>query len=286
MPIKATLLHNARARAPALAFAVPTPSAHLASLLLRHHLPHPVHPSTPPPTCTLLTRNSGVMHFIPPLPSEFVDAISRLGYGEALKVGLRFPRVFWPADAHFVGKIDGDCSRMGSARHVEFVNVALYTGVPALLMETETETARALAALTDKELLAAVLAQLRKMFPHAPLPVASVVARLSDNPFQRGGFTFMPTGGTKELHGALAQPLSNGRLLLAGEHTSALHPGTVHGAIVSGRRAAAQALAAMRGEDPAAGGVRFEDEYTETLFRRIYDETQEDEGEWEWDRNP
>ena len=52
-------------------------------------------------------------------------------------------------------------------------------------------------------------------------------------------------------------------------------------------QAAAQVKAAMRGEDAAAGGARFEGEYTEALFRRIYDhEIEEEEGEWVWDRNP
>ena len=116
-----------------------------------------------------------------------------------------------------------------------------------------------------------------------PPPVGAIVARLGNNSFQRGGITFMPPGGTHELHRALAAPLANGRLVLAGEHTSSLHAGTVHGAIVSGRRAAAHVRAAMRGADVAASGEAYEEAYKAQLFRTIYDKDVEDE---EWDRNP
>ena len=58
----------------------------------------------------------------------------------------------------------------------------------------------------------------------------------------------------------------------------------VHGAIISGRRAAAHVRAAMRGADALAGGEDFEAEYRARLFRKIYNEDNEEEEEW--DRNP
>ena len=78
------------------------------------------------------------------------------------------------------------------------------------------------------------------------------MARLGENVFQRGAFTFMPPRETSELQRRLWQPLAAGRVFLAGEHTSVLHAGTVHGAVVSGRQAAAQVRAAMRGEPVVA----------------------------------
>ena len=92
-------------------------------------------------------------------------------------------------------------------------------------------------------------------------------------------------GGTHQLHTTLGRPLAGGRLVLAGEHTSALHTGTVHGAIVAGRKAAAYVRAAARGRDVEAAGQHYEDEYTKRLFDDIYSDDDDDEEEV-WDRNP
>ena len=81
----------------------------------------------------------GGVAFEPAPPQALREAIGRLGFGEALKVALRFPTAFWPPDAHFLGKVGGGCSELGggAARHLEFLNVATYTGEPVLLLETE-----------------------------------------------------------------------------------------------------------------------------------------------------
>ena len=230
------------------------------------------------------------LRFEPPLPAPQARAIRQLGWGEALKVGLRFPKIFWPEDAHFLGAIGGGCANLGSAQHMEFLNVAAYAegAPPVLLMETEQAHARALAAMDDAGILGVVTGALRRMYPNEYVaPSGHVIARLGQNAFQRGAFPYPPTGGPHALHQALAAPLARGRLLFAGEHTSALHAGTVHGALVSGRRAAAQARAAMAGADAARGGAAYEEEYTRKLFDEIYDDDDDGGGdEEEWDRNP
>lgn len=234
----------------------------------------------------------GALRFEPPLPPEMRVAINRLGYGESLKVALRFPRAFWPPDAHFIGKVGGHCDAYGSARHMEFLNVARYAagGTPVLLMETETGWARELSAMDDAQLVDTVYAELRRAFPSAPRPDGHVIARMGANPFQRGGFSYMAPGGSHELHRQLAAPLAGGRLLLAGEHTSAMHAGTVHGALISGRRAAAHARAALYRVDAArvsAAGEEYEAAYAERLWHTNYDgQPESEEGEDTWDRNP
>ena len=174
---------------------------------------------------------------------------------------------------------------------MEFVNLFVYTNEPVLLMETETANARRLDALDDAGVVAAVMSELRAMFPSAPDPIGHVVARLSELPFQRGAFSYMPVGGDPSLHGALSAPLFSSRLVLAGEHTSALHPGTVHGAIVSGQAAAAQVRGAACNRPYA--GEDFARAYQARLAAlEPSDAGQEGEGppgagaEWAWDRNP
>ena len=46
-------------------------------------------------------------------------------------MALRFPRFFWPREAHFLGKVAGGCEGYGTARHMEFLNVGVYSGVAA-----------------------------------------------------------------------------------------------------------------------------------------------------------
>ena len=224
----------------------------------------------------------GAVRFEPPLPPRWLLPLSKLGWGEALKVGLRFPYIYWAPTAHFLGKVGGGCTAYGSSRHMEFVNLAVYTGAPVLLMETERAWARTLAAMPDEQLLGVVMGELRRMYPGAPTPTATVVARLGENVFQRGAFTFMPPRETSELQRRLWQPLAAGRVFLAGEHTSVLHAGTVHGAVVSGRQAAAQVRAAMRGEPVVAAAERFHEQYRERLYRANYGDDDEDERWFFW----
>ena len=56
----------------------------------------------------------------------------------------------------------------------------------------------------DEELIATLMRELRTMHPDAPEPSAHVIARLGDFPFQRGAFSYMPTGASEELRRQLA----------------------------------------------------------------------------------
>ncbi len=57
------------------------------------------------------------------------------------------------------------------------------------------------------------------------------------DPLSVGSYSFIPVGASAADMDALAQPVSE-HLTLAGEHTVAAYFGTVHGAYVSGLRAA------------------------------------------------
>ncbi len=60
----------------------------------------------------------------------------------------------------------------------------------------------------------------------------------------RGAYTCLPVGASLEDCRILGRP--EGRLHFAGEATSPYYPGTLHGALLSGRRAANEVLAAVR----------------------------------------
>lgn len=82
-----------------------------------------------------------------------------------------------------------------------------------------------------------------------PDPAGVLVTRWLTDEWSRGSYTFLPPGASPSDREVLAEPL--GRLVLAGEATSVDHPATVHGALLSGRRAAAQVRAAA----PTGGAV-------------------------------
>lgn len=75
-----------------------------------------------------------------------------------------------------------------------------------------------------------------------PRPIAFERTAWSTDPFARGAFSFQAVGSTPEQRVALAQPVDE-RIFFAGEHTDDLNPGTVQGALASGRRAVAEVLA-------------------------------------------
>jgi polyamine oxidase len=69
----------------------------------------------------------------------------------------------------------------------------------------------------------------------------TIVTRWATDPFSLGSYSFLPVGATPDDRLALQQPVPGG-LVFAGEHTDVDGPATVHGALTSGRRAAAQVL--------------------------------------------
>jgi monoamine oxidase len=68
-------------------------------------------------------------------------------------------------------------------------------------------------------------------------PAATLVTSWTADPFSRGAHVVLPVGASHEHLNALAAPVGN-RLFFAGEATSRQHLATVHGAWLSGLRAA------------------------------------------------
>jgi monoamine oxidase len=78
-----------------------------------------------------------------------------------------------------------------------------------------------------------------------PRPDAMVRTSWSTDPFALGSYSYLAVGATPDDRATLRHPITD-RVHLAGEATDEDHPSTVHGAISSGRRAAAETIG--RGE--------------------------------------
>jgi len=75
-----------------------------------------------------------------------------------------------------------------------------------------------------------------------PPPVGMVRTSWSTDPWTLGSYSFLGVGATPALRVALSRPVSDGVLLLAGEHVATDSPSTVHGAAESGNAAADRIL--------------------------------------------
>lgn len=84
-----------------------------------------------------------------------------------------------------------------------------------------------------------------------PLPAGAVVSRWGRDPWALGSYSYLRRGASPDDRRAAGSP-AGPRLYLAGEHTSLAAPATVHGALESGRRAAAEVAELARPGDTVA----------------------------------
>jgi hypothetical protein len=80
-----------------------------------------------------------------------------------------------------------------------------------------------------------------------PDPVHAIVTRWGKDPFALGSYSFVGPEATGEDYDILGKPVDN-KVFFAGEATCRTHPATVHGAYMSGLRAANQVLESFIGK--------------------------------------
>jgi len=184
-------------------------------------------------TLPLGVLQAGSVVFTPALPSEKHDAIQRLIMGIAIKLIYRFDHPVLPDG---VGALYSDRNPpmwwsptpFGSN---EQVVTAFATG----------EWARELLAMGETGALDHALAALSAELGRELHPVERRLVDWSDDAYARGGYSVAPVGGA-HLRQVLAQPIAH-KLFWAGEATAHnAWSSTVHGAYVSGQRAAREVL--------------------------------------------
>lgn len=188
-------------------------------------------------TVPLGVLQKGAIAFSPPLPAWKQAAIDRLGMGVLNKTYLRFPAVFWDEDVEMIGHMADP-----KGEWAEYLNIAYYTGEPVLVGFNVAHFGRAIEALSDEEIVAGMMGVLRKLYgSDIPKPEAWLITRWNSDPFTYGSYSHIPVGASGKDYVTLAQPVGE-RLFFAGEATNRSHPSTVHGAFLSGERAAAEVM--------------------------------------------
>ncbi len=189
-------------------------------------------------TVPLGVLQAGAIQFTPSLPPAKQGAIERLGMGQYEKLILRFPRQFWPQEPQrFQFLTEADPPFFTS-----WLNLAHYTGRPALATYHAGSLARRANRIATGELVGQAMAVLRRLFgADAPEPEAMVRTVWETDPFARGSYSFSRVGSRPEDRALLAQPVA-GRLFFAGEATHPAYYATAHGAYESGLWAARQLM--------------------------------------------
>ncbi|KAJ3240554.1 hypothetical protein HDU81_003438 [Chytriomyces hyalinus] len=205
--------------------------------------------------CTIplgvLQETSGP-EFIPQIPEPHQKAISNLGYGLLNKVVLEFENGFWPSDVDdFALELRRDAFGLGPM-FAFIVNFSqLYArrseAQNTLVVYVAQEDAKWMEGLNDDDIRELILPQLAAVFrSETKLVIKSmVVTRWMADPFSRGSYSHLSTRSSLSDLDVLASPISfgtgkKGALVFAGEHTIRQHFATVHGAYLSGIRAAEQ----------------------------------------------
>lgn len=163
-------------------------------------------------------------------------AIDTLRMGLLNKCWLRFDSIAWPDEVdwiEWIGPEDGVWA--------EWVSLAHSAKLPVLLGFNAGTQARQMEELDDAATLASAHEALKKIFgTRFPAPREAQVTRWSRDPFSLGSYSFNAVGVTPQTRRDLAGSDWEGRLFFAGEAASAYHFGTAHGAVLSGRAAAAE----------------------------------------------
>jgi monoamine oxidase len=242
------------------------------------------------PLAVLQTRSDqpAAVRFNPELPQQKQSAINQLEMGHVLRIVLSFRERFWEplnildqdnnpvkfADAGFIHSNGLPFPTWWTQLPIRAAVLVGWVGGPnadrlsqigTLVHDVVARTASKgihLAADAGTPLGSIVLDQaitsLARLFNLSSEDILDLLAAVyfhdwQHDPFSRGAYGYVPVGGLGD-QSVLSQPV-DGTLFFAGEATSVGHIGTVHGAIMSGQRAAEEILASSADFSRRRGGV-------------------------------
>lgn len=186
--------------------------------------------------------------FDPELPPQKRDAIKRLGFGLLNKVAMLFPHDFWGGEIDTFGHLTEDSSRRGE--FFLFYSYSSVSGGPLLVALVAGESAIKFEKSSPVENVERVLNVLRGIFSpkgiDVPNPLQVICTRWGSDKFTYGSYSYVAIGSSGDDYDILAESIGDGRVFFAGEATNRRYPATMHGALLSGFREAANISRAAR----------------------------------------
>jgi hypothetical protein len=206
-------------------------------------------------TTPLGVLKHGDLKFEPPLPDWKSGAIDRMGFGLLNKVVLVYEECFWDEERDMFGllnspEVESLDSRDYNAcrgRFYFFWNCTKTSGRPMLVGLMAGAAAFAAEGTNNETLIKEATGRLTKMFPSRKVPPPSeyIVTRWKRDPFARGTYSYVEKKTQSGDYEIMARPV--GSIHFAGEATCGTHPATVHGAYISGLRAASEVIESFIG---------------------------------------
>jgi len=194
---------------------------------------------------------NGAIRFIPELPEEKQNAINNVVMGKVIRVTLRFRGRFWkdlPRMRKKSGKTMDGMSFLLS-HDDRFPTWWTHEKQPLLTGWAPFHCAERLSGQSVTFVVETALQTLHRLLGVSVQELETLFEQAychdwQSDPFSRGAYSYGKVGGDG-MEEALGRPIEN-TLFFAGEATDADgHNGTVHGAIASGERAAAEMLAVL-----------------------------------------
>ena len=168
-----------------------------------------------------------------PRPEDALRAAMSLRAGHVQRLVLQFRERWWAAEyprLHFLFAQQMYPPTWWTTSPQSSPLLTAWAGGPRALCVSETSA-----------LVAEAVHSLEQMFRVQPALAAVHHVDWNNSPHAQGAYSYVPAGAANAPH-ILAQPVDH-TLFFTGEHTDTSgHPGTVHGALRSGLRAARQAL--------------------------------------------
>ncbi len=176
----------------------------------------------------------------PALDAQHVAAIKGTNYGWRDQIMLKFKTPVWESKARMSGEIYSN-----TGLGMLWVEPALKGGANVVI-NLSGDNARVMQAFGDKQMADQVLIRLHAFYPQARGSFTGYeIRRYSVDPSMGGAYLAFGPGQISKFWRLWERPIQ--RVAFAGEHTDALYPGTLEGALRTGQRAASQV------EDLAAG---------------------------------
>ncbi|CDF93467.1 MULTISPECIES: flavin monoamine oxidase family protein [unclassified Pseudomonas] len=182
----------------------------------------------------------------PALDAQHLGAIKGTNYGWRDQIMLKFKTPVWDSKARMSGEIFSNAG-LG----MMWIEPAMKGGANVII-NLSGDNSRVMQAFGDKQMVDQVLIRLHEFYPQARGAFTGYeIRRYSTDPSTAGSYLAFGPGQISKYWRLWEKPLQ--RVAFAGEHTDALYPGTLEGALRSGQRAASQVqdLAAGKSFEPA-----------------------------------
>ncbi|MCY1404823.1 squalene-associated FAD-dependent desaturase [compost metagenome] len=190
-------------------------------------------------------RALGKITLTPALDTLHVNAIKGTNYGWRDQLMLKFKEPVWESKARLSGEIYSN-----TGLGMLWIEPAMKGGANVVI-NLSGDNARLLQAFGDKQMVDQVLIRLHSFYPKARGAYTGYeIRRFSTDPGTVGSYLAFGPGQISKYWRLWEKPVQ--RVVFAGEHTDALYPGTLEGALRSGQRAASQVqgLSAGKSFDP------------------------------------